>query len=75
MAKRDSSVLVPGELAKALRRNPRLASAFDAMPASHRREYATWVGSAKKAETRESRAADADISHHGWGAFTSATRT
>ena len=59
MAKRDSSVVVPGELAEALRRNPRLTLAFDAMPASHRREYAMWVGSAKKAETRESRAAKA----------------
>ncbi|WP_290058259.1 YdeI/OmpD-associated family protein [Amycolatopsis solani] len=47
---------VPGELAAALAADPDAAAAFEALPPSHRREYAQWVAEAKKPETRVSRA-------------------
>lgn len=50
---------VPAELAAALARSPAAKRAFDAMPPSHRREWAKYVGEAKKPETRERRAAEA----------------
>jgi uncharacterized protein YdeI (YjbR/CyaY-like superfamily) len=46
----------PEELARALARSKQARDAFDALPPSHRREYAEWVAQAKKAETRERRA-------------------
>ena len=48
--------LIPDELAAALARRPELERAFTAMSASHRSEYARWVGEAKRPETRASRA-------------------
>lgn len=50
---------IPVELRAALAASPAARRAFDAMPPSHRREYATWVGEAKKPETRARRAAEA----------------
>jgi hypothetical protein len=50
---------VPAELASALAQAPAAASAYQALSYTHRREYARWVGEAKKAETRAARAAKA----------------
>lgn len=47
---------VPEELAEAVRVEPEAAQRLAAMPHSHRKEYADWVGSAKKPETRRRRA-------------------
>jgi hypothetical protein len=51
-------VEVPPELEAALA-DPEVRSTYDALAFSHRREYATWVAEAKRAETRERRAAKA----------------
>ena len=53
------TVDVPPELAMALRSNGAAKEAFEAMPASHRREYARWVGEAQQPGTRVRRAAAA----------------
>ena len=51
---------VPPELAEALVSAPGGArDAFDGLSFTHRREYAQWVGGAKKPETRVTRAARA----------------
>lgn len=50
---------VPDELAAALRDSKPAAAAYDALAYTHRKEYAVWVGSAKKPETRLRRAAEA----------------
>ena len=52
-------VEVPAELAAALAGAPDAAGFYDGLSFTHRREYARWVGSAKKTETRQSRAAKA----------------
>jgi hypothetical protein len=50
---------VPSELAASLRAHPDARQVYEALSYTHRREYARWVGSAVKAETRERRAARA----------------
>lgn len=50
-------MVVPPELQAALAAAPEARAAFDALPPSHRREHAGWVAEARKAETRERRAA------------------
>lgn len=50
-------VEVPPELAAALAGDDEARAAFDALSFTHRREYAQWVGEAKRPETRERRAA------------------
>lgn len=52
-------VKAPVELAEALRERPAAKSQFDGLSYTHRKEYAEWVGEAKKAETRQRRAAKA----------------
>lgn len=47
---------VPDELAATLAGAPDAAGIYEGLSYSHRREYARWVGAAKKAETRQSRA-------------------
>lgn len=49
-------VSVPPELKKALAANKAAAAAFKALSYSHRKEYAEWIATAKKEETRTSRA-------------------
>lgn len=49
----------PEPLAAALAASPGAAAAYAKLPPSHRARYATWVTEAKKAETRERRAAKA----------------
>jgi bifunctional DNA-binding transcriptional regulator/antitoxin component of YhaV-PrlF toxin-antitoxin module len=59
---RDDSpreVDLPAELAEALAGAPDLRERFDGLAFTHRREYAQWVGEAKKPETRLKRAARA----------------
>ena len=46
---------IPIELTRALNKNKRAAAAFKAFPPSHRREYAQWIGEAKREETRKRR--------------------
>lgn len=50
---------VPAELARALAANASARKAFEAMPPSHRREYAEWIAEAKTEATRERRIATA----------------
>ncbi|HEY5879942.1 MAG TPA: YdeI/OmpD-associated family protein [Nakamurella sp.] len=53
------TVELPAELDSALAAAPPAREAFDRLSFSHRREYAQWVGSAKRADTRGRRAAAA----------------
>jgi hypothetical protein len=46
----------PPELVSALSTEPAARARYDALSFTHRREYATWVGGAKRAETRLARA-------------------
>ena len=48
---------IPVELATALAASPAARKVFDALSYSHRREHVLYVAEAKKAETRERRAA------------------
>jgi hypothetical protein len=48
-------VEVPAPLAAALDAAPGARAAFDALAPSHRKEFARWVGEAKRDETRERR--------------------
>ena len=50
---------LPTELADALVGAPDAAGYFEGLSYTHRKEYARWVGEAKKADTRTSRAAKA----------------
>jgi hypothetical protein len=52
-------VEVPPELAEALEGEPELRAFFDGLSYTHRREYAEWVGDAKREETRRRRVAKA----------------
>ncbi len=45
----------PPELSAALAAEPEAQAAYDALPFSHRQEYARWIAEAKKAETRAER--------------------
>ena len=47
---------VPAELAAALAADRQAAATYAGLSFTHRKEYATWVGSAKQAETRTRRA-------------------
>jgi hypothetical protein len=53
-----SQVDLPPPLAAALDAEPAARAAFDALAPSHRREFARWVGEAKRDETRERRIAE-----------------
>jgi hypothetical protein len=48
-------VEVPRDLAAALAKDAKATKTFDALAFTHRREYAQWISSAKKPETRERR--------------------
>jgi Bacteriocin-protection, YdeI or OmpD-Associated/Domain of unknown function (DUF1905) len=52
-------VEVPVALATALAQDPAASAAFDALAYSHRKEYARWVGEAKREETRRRRVTQA----------------
>ena len=48
-------VTEPPEMLAALAENPAAQAAYQALPPSHRREYAKWIGEAKQADTRAER--------------------
>jgi len=48
-------VEVPDDLARALKKDREAKRTFDGLAFTHRREYAQWVGGAKKEETRAKR--------------------
>ncbi len=50
------TVVLPPELAEALRSSADAAERFATLSFSHRREFAEWVATAKKQETKERRA-------------------
>jgi hypothetical protein len=52
-------VEVPPALAAALAGDATAKAAFEALAPSHRKEYARWIGEAKRDETRKSRVEDA----------------
>jgi hypothetical protein len=49
------TVTVPPDLEAALTKHPAQAQAFAALSYSHKKEYADWIESAKKPETRQNR--------------------
>jgi uncharacterized protein YdeI (YjbR/CyaY-like superfamily) len=51
----ERGVTLPQELDTALKGNHQAASFFATLAPSHKAEYANWIASAKKLETRESR--------------------
>lgn len=53
--RKTSEVAVPTELASALKKNKKAATAFEGFPPSHKREYAEWISDAKREETRKRR--------------------
>lgn len=55
--RRVESQRLPAELEVAFSRQPRAREIFEQMAASHQREYVTWVREARRADTRERRAA------------------
>jgi 2-isopropylmalate synthase len=50
---------IPAELAEALSENETAGKIFAALPSSHQNEYLRWISEAKRAETRQRRAAKA----------------
>jgi len=59
-------VQVPQALASALQADSAAAAAFDALPYTHRKEFARWIDEAKRDETRERRVAQAiEMLHEG----------
>lgn len=50
------TVEIPAELAAALEKDRAAREAFERFSYSHRKEYASWVGEAKRSETRVARA-------------------
>jgi uncharacterized protein YdeI (YjbR/CyaY-like superfamily) len=53
--KEKKDLVVPSELASALKKNKKAATAFEGFPPSHKREYADWISEAKREETRKRR--------------------
>jgi hypothetical protein len=55
----ERTVELPQALERALAGDAKAKAGFDGLAYSHRKEYARWIGEAKKAETRERRVAKA----------------
>jgi bifunctional DNA-binding transcriptional regulator/antitoxin component of YhaV-PrlF toxin-antitoxin module len=51
----ERTVDVPEALAAALKKDKKAGKEYDALAYSHRKEFARWVGEAKKEETRDRR--------------------
>jgi uncharacterized protein YdeI (YjbR/CyaY-like superfamily) len=49
------ALVVPADLASALRASPDATAAYDALPDSAKRQYLWWIHSAKRSATRDSR--------------------
>jgi hypothetical protein len=58
LAEGPPAIDVPEDLAAALARDDAARTAFDGLAPSHRKEFARWVGEAKRPETRERRVAE-----------------
>lgn len=54
-ARAAKPVMVPADLAEALKKSQKARATFDAFSPSHRREYIEWIESAKRPETRARR--------------------
>jgi len=54
-AERNKALVIPEELSRAFRENPALKDRFDALSLSKRRDYAEYIGSAKREGTRQNR--------------------
>jgi len=48
-------VIVPDELKRALKENPKAKAVFEKLSFTHQKEYVTWINEAKKEETRSRR--------------------
>jgi uncharacterized protein YdeI (YjbR/CyaY-like superfamily) len=57
--KEKSELVVPDDLAAALKKNPKAQATFEAFSPSHRREYVDWITEAKGTDTRQRRLATA----------------
>jgi hypothetical protein len=55
---KERIVEIPPDLKKALSEKPEAKTFFDALSFTNRKEYAAWIRSAKKTETREKRLTD-----------------
>jgi len=55
MVRPKPPVEVPPYMLSAIRRNKEAATAFDALPPSHKREYVEWITTAKTDDTRRRR--------------------
>ena len=55
-SEKPRNVDVPDELAAALAANPDALASFERLSYSHQKEYADWVGEAKREATRLARA-------------------
>jgi bifunctional DNA-binding transcriptional regulator/antitoxin component of YhaV-PrlF toxin-antitoxin module len=51
----ERTVELPADLAALLKRTPKAQERFDSSSYTHRKEFARWITSAKRPETRESR--------------------
>jgi acetyl-CoA carboxylase beta subunit len=51
----ERTVAIPDELKQRLAEDQKTAQAFEALSYSHKKEYAEWIASGKKEETRRSR--------------------
>ena len=58
-AKPKPALVVPDDLAAALKTNAKARAVFEAFPPSHKREYVEWLTEAKREETRQRRLAQA----------------
>ncbi len=63
-----TDISLPDELTGALENDSAARQAFDAMPSSHRMQYAKWIQEARKPETRQQRAADSIKMIKAWAA-------
>jgi uncharacterized protein YdeI (YjbR/CyaY-like superfamily) len=52
---KKGEVVVPDDLASALKRNKKAQATFEGFSPSHRREYVEWIAEAKSEETRKRR--------------------
>jgi len=55
----ERAVVVPPDLAQALKADPAAAALFKQLAYSHQKEYVRWIEEAKRAETRKTRVAKA----------------
>lgn len=64
-AKAMPALVIPDDLAAALKTNAKARAVFEAFPPSHKREYVEWLTEAKREETRQRRLAQALVRMEG----------